>query len=128
MCVSEKSNIKKLVLTLYDKSNYIIHYRMLKLALKHGLILKKVHRVLQFKQTDWLSKYIMFNSIQRAKSNSVLEQTYLKNLNNVISGKLEENVRNRIQIVLANKLMGRRGVERLIAKPNFERCIIFNEN
>lgn len=128
ICMSNNSKIKKLVLTLYDKSNYVIHYRMLKLVLKHGLILKKVHRILKFKQSDWLTKYIMFNSNERAKTDSKFEQDYLKDLNNVVSGKLEENVRNRINIVLVNKWMGRYGLEKLIAKPNFARCIIFNEN
>lgn len=32
---------KKLLLTLFDKKNYVIHMRMLKLALKQGLVLKK---------------------------------------------------------------------------------------
>lgn len=47
---------KKLMLTFYDKKNYIVHYQMLKLALEHGLVLKKVHRVLQFKQSKWLEE------------------------------------------------------------------------
>lgn len=128
MCMSEKSKLKKLVLTLYNKSNYIIHYRMLKLALKNGLVLKKVHRILKFKQSNWLAKYILFNSNERAKTNSKFEQNYLKDLNNVVAGKLEENVRNRIHIVLVNKWIGRYGLEKLIAKPNFARCVIFNEN
>ena len=31
----------KLVCTLYDKENYVIHIRALKQALNHGLVLKK---------------------------------------------------------------------------------------
>ena len=38
----------KLVCNLYDKKDYIVHIRSLKQALNHGLILKKVHRVIQF--------------------------------------------------------------------------------
>lgn len=38
----------KLLLTLLDKHKYVLHYRMLKLALQNGLVLKKVHGVLQF--------------------------------------------------------------------------------
>ena len=40
----------KLVCKQYDKYNYVIHIRSLKQALDHGLILKKVHRVIQFNQ------------------------------------------------------------------------------
>ena len=38
----------KLVYTVQDKENYVVHIRALKQALNHGLILKKVHRVIQF--------------------------------------------------------------------------------
>ena len=44
----------KLVRNLYDKNNYIFHIRSLKQALDHGLILKKVHRVIQSNQEAWL--------------------------------------------------------------------------
>ena len=37
----------KLVCNLYDKKNYVVHIRSLKQALNHGLILKKVHRVIK---------------------------------------------------------------------------------
>ena len=40
----------KLVCTVHDNENYIAHIRSLKQALNHGLILKKVHRVIQFNQ------------------------------------------------------------------------------
>ena len=38
----------KLVCNLYDKKSYVVHMRSLRQALNHGLILKKVHRVIQF--------------------------------------------------------------------------------
>ena len=40
----------KLVCSLYDKNNYVVHIRSLKEALNYGLILKKVHRAIQFNQ------------------------------------------------------------------------------
>ena len=41
---------KKLIYNLYDKKNYVDHIRSLKQALNHGLVLKKVHRVIKFNQ------------------------------------------------------------------------------
>lgn len=48
MTVPGTRNDNKLMLTLHDKKNYVIHYRMLQSVLNQGLILEKVHRVLQF--------------------------------------------------------------------------------
>ena len=40
----------KFVCNLYDKNNYVVHIRSLKQAIDHGLILRRVHRVIQFNQ------------------------------------------------------------------------------
>ena len=40
----------KLLLTLEDKYNYVVHYRNLQFYLEQGMKLKRVHRVLKFKQ------------------------------------------------------------------------------
>ena len=40
----------KLTCTVQNKENYVTHIRALKKALNNGLILKKVHRVIQFNQ------------------------------------------------------------------------------
>ena len=52
----------KLVCNLYDKNSYAVNIRALKQALNHGLILNKVHRVLQFNQQAWLKEYIDMNT------------------------------------------------------------------
>ena len=48
----EKCN--KLVCTMHDKKNYVVYIRALKETINYGLILKKVHRVIQFNQEAWL--------------------------------------------------------------------------
>ena len=53
---SKKCN--KLVCNIQDEENI----RTLKQALNHGLILKKVHRVIQFNQKAWLKPYIDMNT------------------------------------------------------------------
>ena len=52
----------KHVCNLYDKKGYVVHIRSLKHALNHELILKKVHRVIQFNQEAWLKPYIDMNT------------------------------------------------------------------
>ena len=46
---------------MQDKENYVVHMRALKQALNHGLMLKKVHRVIQFNQEAWLKLYVDMN-------------------------------------------------------------------
>ena len=57
----ERIKIKKchmLVCNLYDKNNYDAHIRTLIQALNHGLILEKVHKIIQFNKKAWLKSYI----------------------------------------------------------------------
>ena len=56
------NNGSKLACNLYDKNNYVVHIRSLKQTLDPGLILKKVHRVIQFNQEAWLKEYIDINT------------------------------------------------------------------
>ena len=50
------------------KNEYVIHIRNLKQALDHGLILKKVHRVIKFNQKDKIKSYIDMNTKLRQKT------------------------------------------------------------
>ena len=57
----------KLVCRLHDRENYVIHIRALKQALNHGLVFKKVHRVIKYKQEAWLKHYIDMNTKKGSK-------------------------------------------------------------
>ena len=59
--------IEKLVADLHDKNEYFIHIRNLKQALNHGLVLKKVRRVIKVNQNAWLKPYIDMNTNLREK-------------------------------------------------------------
>ena len=47
-------NVKKLICGWTNKKNYLIHYRMLKFYVRHGMIVEKVHEKISFKQCMWL--------------------------------------------------------------------------
>ena len=79
-----KSN--KLVCNQYDKSNCVVHIRSLEQALDHGIILKKVHKVLQFNQEAWLKEYIDMN-IELRKQGKNFGKDFFKLINNSVSGK-----------------------------------------
>lgn len=119
--------IEKLLLTLYDKEKYVLDYRMLKLALTHGLVLKKVHRILKFRQTPWLKPYIDLNIKLRQAAENEFQTEFFKLLINSIFGKTIENLRLRADIKLVNKWGGRCGARMLIARPNFKQCRIFDD-
>jgi len=117
--------VKKLMGTLNYKEHYVIHYTRLKQCLKMGLVLKKIHRVLEFNQTPWMETYIEFNTELRKKAKNSFEKDFYKLMNNAPYGKFMENVRNRQDIRLctnAKKAM------KLIAKPTFKSRTIFAEN
>ena len=59
-----------------NESKYVLHYRNLQLYLSSGLKLTKVHRVLKFKQFDWLKKYIGFNAEKRKNAAKVRKKTF----------------------------------------------------
>ena len=45
----------KLVCNIHDKGNYVVQIKVLKQAVHHRLILKKVHRVIEFNQEAWVN-------------------------------------------------------------------------
>ena len=52
MCEGKKVNgVQKLVLNLYDQKKYVIHIGALNQALRHGLVLNKVYRTIEFNQS-----------------------------------------------------------------------------
>ena len=69
---------KKLMCDWSDEKNYLIHYRMLKFYVRHGMKSNKVHSVISFKQSKWLEKYIDFNTQKRNQAVNDFERMFLQ--------------------------------------------------
>ena len=61
----KNAHVKKLIPNLGNRTKYVLHYRNLQLYLSLEMKLTKVYRVLKFKQSDWMKKYIDFNTEKR---------------------------------------------------------------
>ena len=58
----KKEKLENFVANLHGKTEYVMHIRNLKQALKHGSVLKKVHRIMKSNQKVWLNSYIDMNT------------------------------------------------------------------
>ena len=86
---SKIKNCNKLACSICDNKNYVVHIKALKPALNHGLILKKVHRVIQFNQKAWLKPYIDMNTKLRTEAKNDFEKDFFKLMNNAIFGNIK---------------------------------------
>ena len=124
MCEKMEINkVEKLVPNLSDKKKYVVHIRALNQALKHGLKLKKVHRVIEFDQRPWLKPYIDLNTNLRMKSKKKsFEEEFFKLMNNSVFGKTMENIRNHKDIKLVTN---EKAYLKQVMKPNFKSGYMF---
>ena len=124
------SNVKKLVPNFSDKENYVLHYKNLQLILETRIRTKKIHRVLEFNQSQWLKPYIEFNTPKRIEAEKEKKEdkdvkALYKLMNNAIYGKTMENVRNRINVKLVNN---EKSYLECTSKPSYMSHKIFDIN
>ena len=120
---TEKS--KKLVCAIEDEEKYVIHIRALKQVLNNELMLKEVHRVIQFNQEVWLKPYIDMNSKLRKEAKNEFQKDFFKLMNNSVIEKTMENVRKHGDIKLVTT---EEKTIKLVSEPNYQTTKQFSEN
>ena len=117
--------VPKLLLTLNDKSNYIVHSALLKFYVQVlGVQVTKVHRAIRFSQTKIFKNYIDYNTAKRAQSTNKFQKDYYKLKNNSLYGKTIENLRKRQDLRLCTR---KSSFIAYASKPNFKRAIPIDE-
>ena len=96
---------------------YVIHIKALAQAIEHGLVLERMHRVVEFKQSAWMKEYIEFNTRLRTEAANDFEKDFCKLMNNSAFGKTMENIRRHRNIKLINN---REDYLKNVMKPNFK--------
>ncbi|XP_022802285.1 uncharacterized protein LOC111339828 [Stylophora pistillata] len=117
--------VHKLVCTLNEKKRYIVHHETLKLYMSLGIEIGKIHRIIKFKESPWMKKYIDLNTELRAKADNDFEKDFFKLMNISVYGKTMENIRKRVDVRLVNS---EDKAKKLVNKVNFKHCTIFSEN
>ena len=126
--LSERMKIdkcNKLVCNLSKKKKYVTHINSLKQALNHGLKFKKIHRVIEFNQKQWLKPYIDINTELRKAAKNDFEKDLFKLMNNSVFGKTIESVRKHrdIKLVTTDKRKSK-----LVSEPNYHTINLISED
>ena len=88
-----------------DKKRFLLHYRMLKSYLKHGVVVEKFQEVIDLKQKycSKLIKFYCFITNKRDVTKTEVEQDLTRGMNCSVYGKTLENVENRLKIEVVEK-------------------------
>ena len=118
-------DVKKLIPNSGNKTKHVFHYRNLQLYLFLGMKLTKIHRVLKFKQSDWMKKYIDFNTEKRENATNDFEKDFFKLMINSVCCKTIKNLRKRINIRLVNNA---KDILKYTSRPTYVTHKLFNKD
>lgn len=113
---SKIGKTSKLIGSFYDRKKYVLHASNLKLYLKLGMKLKKVHRVLVFNESNFLKKYINFCTEKRSQAKSDFEKRLFKLMSNSNFGKFIENSSKYLNMKLVKN---QKEAKKWISNPNY---------
>ena len=85
----------------------------------------KIHRVLKFNQSEWMKKYIGFNTEKRTNAANSFEKGFFKLMIDSVYGKTMENLGKRINVRLVNN---EKDFLKYISRPTYITHKIFDKN
>jgi len=115
----------KLTSTFLERKKYVVHIKNLKLYLQLGMKLKKIHRILMFKQDSFLEPFITKCTNERKKAKTVFEKNQYKKISNSCYGKTIENVRDYINVKIHTN---EKSFKKAMSKHTFKTFSIIDEN
>ena len=87
--------------------------------------LTKIYRALQFRQSDWMKKYIDFNTKKRMSATNDFEKDFFKLMIHSVYGKTMENLRKRINVRFVNN---KKEFLKYTSKPTYVTHKLFNKS
>ena len=113
------------MLRFKTKNKYVVNISTLKQAIKHGLRLLTVYRIIEYNQSNWLKPYIDKNTALRKVAKNKFVKDFFKLMNNSVFGKMIENVRKRREIKL---IVTEERRKKLVSEPNYASCTAFSDH
>jgi len=121
----KKYSDSKLMNTFHPRLNYVLHFKNLKLYLNLGMKILKIHRVLSFKQKQFIKPFIELCTLARQNSKTSFEQDQFKKVANSTYGKTIQNVRNYLDVKLH---IHEKQLLKSASNPTFKNYVILDEN
>ena len=119
---------EKLIPNLFDKDEYVVHYRNLQYYISQGMVLEYIYEAIKFDQSPWMKPYIEMNTALRAKAKNDFEKDFFKLMNNSVFSKTMENLRKRQHVSIVQPITDPKKYKKLTSDPSFKSQKIFSEN
>ena len=113
-----KTKTEKLILDQNNKTEYMVHYRMLKFYVKMGVKVTEIHRVIKFKQDHICRDYIQNNINKIATAKTEAEKDVRKLMNNSL---YERMCMNHLHFLQSKFLHDEEMIMKSISKPTFKK-------
>ena len=100
-------------------------HKFIKTSIKSWVKVKKIHRIIEFNQKEWLKPYIDMNTELRKLARNDFEKDLFKLMNNSVFGKTMENIRKHRDIKLVTTDKKR---SKLVSEPNYHTINLISED